>query len=174
MSRLSETPQPERDAGRDSAVIWMFDVSRVIYFGWVWLCNDGHVYNRIFCMFDMSYERRMMGWVWYWHVKWMNGLELKGYVINMRWDPRFMGWWWSEVWIQNLTRMRDYLRGWYGNVNMILIFSYCWIMNVGSCQRINSLGSLGETSGVALQWSGRNPMAPVSGCPWWCPICITK
>ncbi|QCD82410.1 hypothetical protein DEO72_LG2g2748 [Vigna unguiculata] len=27
---------------------------------------------------------------------------------------------------------------------------------------------------VALQWSGRNPMAPVSGCPWWCPICITN
>jgi len=34
-------------------------------------------------------------------------------------------------------------------------------MNVGPCQRINSLGSLGETSGVALQWSGRNSMAPV-------------
>ncbi|QCE10462.1 hypothetical protein DEO72_LG10g1692 [Vigna unguiculata] len=32
----------------------------------------------------------------------------------------------------------------------------------------------GETSGVALQWSGRNSMAPVSGCPWWCPICITS
>ncbi|QCE03030.1 hypothetical protein DEO72_LG8g1047 [Vigna unguiculata] len=38
----------------------------------------------------------------------------------------------------------------------------------------NSLGSLGETSGVTLQWSGRNSMAPVSGCPWWCPICITR
>jgi len=25
-------------------------------------------------------------------------------------------------------------------------------MNVGPCQRINSLGSLSETSGVALQW----------------------
>jgi len=45
-------------------------------------------------------------------------------------------------------------------------------MNVGPCQRVNSLGSLGETFGVALQWSGRNPMAPGSGCPWWCPICI--
>jgi len=29
-------------------------------------------------------------------------------------------------------------------------------MNVGPCQRINCLGSLGETSDVALQWSGRN------------------
>ena len=38
----------------------------------------------------------------------------------------------------------------------------------------NSLGSLGETFRVALQWSGRNSMAPVSGCPWWCPICITR
>ncbi|QCE06404.1 hypothetical protein DEO72_LG9g1416 [Vigna unguiculata] len=38
----------------------------------------------------------------------------------------------------------------------------------------NSLESLGETSGVALQWSGRNSMAPVSGCLWWCPICITS
>ncbi|QCD86519.1 hypothetical protein DEO72_LG3g1042 [Vigna unguiculata] len=25
---------------------------------------------------------------------------------------------------------------------------------------------------VVLQWSGRNSMAPVSGCPWWCPIYI--
>jgi len=32
-ARLSETPQPERDAGRDSAVIQMFDGSRVIYLG---------------------------------------------------------------------------------------------------------------------------------------------
>ncbi|QCD82101.1 hypothetical protein DEO72_LG2g2434 [Vigna unguiculata] len=37
-----------------------------------------------------------------------------------------------------------------------------------------SLGSLGETFGVALQWSGRNSMAPVSGCSWWCPIGITR
>ncbi|QCD86906.1 hypothetical protein DEO72_LG3g1435 [Vigna unguiculata] len=35
-------------------------------------------------------------------------------------------------------------------------------------------GSLGEISRAALQWSGRNSMAPVSGCPWWCPICITS
>ncbi|QCE11053.1 hypothetical protein DEO72_LG10g2286 [Vigna unguiculata] len=34
----------------------------------------------------------------------------------------------------------------------------------------NSLESLGETSGVALQWSGRNSMTLVSGCSWWCPI----
>ncbi|QCD96360.1 hypothetical protein DEO72_LG6g1062 [Vigna unguiculata] len=38
----------------------------------------------------------------------------------------------------------------------------------------NSLESLGETFRVALQWSGRNSMTPVSGCPWWCPICITR
>ncbi|QCE15104.1 hypothetical protein DEO72_LG11g2112 [Vigna unguiculata] len=31
-----------------------------------------------------------------------------------------------------------------------------------------------ETFRVALQWSGRNSMIPVSGCPWWCPICITR
>ncbi|QCE00270.1 hypothetical protein DEO72_LG7g1559 [Vigna unguiculata] len=44
-------------------------------------------------------------------------------------------------------------------------------MDLRSC---NSLGSLGETSGVALQWSGRNSMAPASGCSWWCPIGITR
>ncbi|QCE03698.1 hypothetical protein DEO72_LG8g1723 [Vigna unguiculata] len=33
----------------------------------------------------------------------------------------------------------------------------------------NSLGSLGEPFRVALQWSGRNSMAPVSGCPWYPP-----
>jgi len=36
----------------------------------------------------------------------------------------------------------------------------------------NSLGSLGEILRVVLQWSWRNSMAPVSGCPWWCPIYI--
>ncbi|QCD85755.1 hypothetical protein DEO72_LG3g275 [Vigna unguiculata] len=42
------------------------------------------------------------------------------------------------------------------------------------CAKVhNSLGSLGETFRVALQWSGRNFMVPVSGCSWWCPICIT-
>ncbi|QCD96547.1 hypothetical protein DEO72_LG6g1253 [Vigna unguiculata] len=43
--------------------------------------------------------------------------------------------------------------------------------SVSAC---NSLGSLGETSGATLQWSGRNSMASVSRCPWWCPICITR
>jgi len=37
----------------------------------------------------------------------MSSVELKEPGINMRWDPRFMGWWWSEVWISNLTRMRN-------------------------------------------------------------------
>jgi len=41
----------------------------------------------------------------------------------------------------------------------------CWSVSVR-----NSLESLGETFRVALQWLGRNSMAPVSGCPWWCPI----
>jgi len=41
----------------------------------------------------------------------------------------------------------------------------CWSVSVH-----NSLGSLGETFRVALQWSGCNSMAPVSGCPWWCPV----
>ncbi|QCE14213.1 hypothetical protein DEO72_LG11g1212 [Vigna unguiculata] len=36
------------------------------------------------------------------------------------------------------------------------------------------IGFKGETFKVTLQWSGRNSMAPVSGCPWWCPICITR
>jgi len=44
-----------------------------------------------------------------------------------------------------------------------------WFVSV-----LNSLESLGETFRVVLQWSGRNSMALVSGCPWWCPICITR
>ncbi|QCD83334.1 hypothetical protein DEO72_LG2g3678 [Vigna unguiculata] len=39
---------------------------------------------------------------------------------------------------------------------------------------MKGVGFKGETFGVALQWSGRNSMALVSGCPWWCPICITR
>ena len=50
-----------------------------------------------------------------------------------------------------------------------LVVYVCW-----SVLMHNPLGSLGETFKVALQWSGRNPMASVSGCPWWCPICITR
>jgi len=41
----------------------------------------------------------------------------------------------------------------------------CWSMLVH-----NSLGSLDETFRVVLQWSRRNSMTPVSGCPWWCPV----
>jgi len=47
-------------------------------------------------------------------------------------------------------------------------------MIVGSVSRCNSLEFLGEASRVALQWSGHNSMTTVSGCPWWCPICITR
>ncbi|QCD83849.1 hypothetical protein DEO72_LG2g4197 [Vigna unguiculata] len=43
-----------------------------------------------------------------------------------------------------------------------------------SQSRLGEMKQGGETSGVALQWSGRNSMAPVSGCSWWCPICITR
>jgi len=102
----------------------------------------------------------------------MSSLELKEHVIDMRWGPRFMGWWWSDVWIQNVMRVRNKSQEWVWNCKhdfdvLLLLFYECW--SVSAC---NSLGSLGETSGATLQWSGRNSMAPVSGCPWWCPICI--
>jgi len=97
----------------------------------------------------------------------MSGLELKEHGVDMRGCPKLMGWWWSEVWIRNVIRMRNWSQGWVWNCKYDLMFFYCRFMNVGLCQRVNSLGSLGETSGVALQWSGRNPMAPGSGCPWW-------
>jgi len=51
----------------------------------------------------------------------------------------------------------------------LLVVYVCWSASVH-----NSLGSLGGTFRIALQWSGRNSMAPISGCPWWCPICITR
>ncbi|QCD83702.1 hypothetical protein DEO72_LG2g4049 [Vigna unguiculata] len=38
----------------------------------------------------------------------------------------------------------------------------------------NSVDSLGEVFRVVFQWSRRKPMAPVSGCAWWCPMCITR
>jgi len=41
---------------------------------------------------------------------------------------------------------------------LLLLFYECW--SVSAC---NSLGSLGEISGVTLQWSGRNPMALLVG-----------
>jgi len=66
----------------------------------------------------------------------------------------------SQEWVWNCKHDFDVL---------LLLFYECW--SVSAC---NSLGSLGETSGATLQWSGRNSMAPVSGCPWWCPICITR
>ncbi|QCE15610.1 hypothetical protein DEO72_LG11g2622 [Vigna unguiculata] len=50
-----------------------------------------------------------------------------------------------------------------------------WHGLVGNTKEcVSPWGSLGEIPRVALQWSGRNSMAPVSGCPWWCPICITS
>jgi len=61
--------------------------------------------------------------------------------------------------------LKSYVRRMY----KFLVVYVCWFVSVH-----NSLGSLGETFRVALQWSGRNSMTPVSGCPWWCPICITR
>ena len=56
LSRLSETPQPERGAGRDSAVFgWL------VYFWMICLvgyeCYDeGHVYNEVWCIRSMIHE----------------------------------------------------------------------------------------------------------------------
>ncbi|QCE06839.1 hypothetical protein DEO72_LG9g1853 [Vigna unguiculata] len=50
-----------------------------------------------------------------------------------------------------------------------------WHGLVGNTKEcVSPWGSLGEIPRVVLQWSGRNPMAPVIGCLWWCPICITR
>ena len=68
MSRLSETPQPGRDAGRDRAVFWIFDPSRVICFGWGWLCDDWHVYKEYFVC---------LAWI-------MNDVWQVGYGLGMR------------------------------------------------------------------------------------------
>ncbi|QCD96777.1 hypothetical protein DEO72_LG6g1487 [Vigna unguiculata] len=54
----------------------------------------------------------------------------------------------------------------------VALFFLVWLNEMFDLLR-NSLGSLGEILRVVLQWSGRNCMAPVSGCPWWCPIYIT-
>jgi len=53
-------------------------------------------------------------------------------------------------------------------LNPSWLIEYDWSVSVR-----NSLKSLGEIFRVVLQWSGRNSMAPVSGCPWWIPIYIT-
>jgi len=37
----------------------------------------------------------------------MSVLKLKEHGIDMRWGRRLMGWWWSDVWIQNVMRMRN-------------------------------------------------------------------
>jgi len=52
-----------------------------------------------------------------------------------------------------------------------LIVDICLL---GLCQCVSPWGSLGEIPRAALQWSGRNSMTLVSGCSWWCPICITR
>jgi len=58
------------------------------------------------------------------------------------------------------------------NVYLCMV-NVLWLCEYGLSVSVNnSLESLGETFRVALQWSERNSMAPVSGCPWWCPICI--
>jgi len=61
------------------------------------------------------------------------------------------------------------LKSYVQHMYKFLVVYVCWSVLVH-----NSLGSLGETFRVALQWSGRNSMAPVSGCSWWCPICMTR
>ena len=132
-----------------------------------------NIYNGSLCMHDVIHEWWMMDIVGTWHVKWMSGLELKRHGIDMRWGPILMGgndqWYGFNMWYE----WGFIFRCCYGIVIMIsilwLLIYDCWSVLV-----CNSLESLGETSGVALQWSRRNSMAPISGCPWWCPICITR
>jgi len=63
-----------------------------------------------------------------------------------------------------------------GTINVYVHGEYCLgcVIMFCMCQCIIPWRSLGEAFRVALQWSGRNSMAPVSGCSWWCPICITR
>jgi len=63
---------------------------------------------------------------------------------------------------------------WRGIVSMIAILLLWILCLLGLCQCVSPWGSLGEIPRAALQWSGCNSMAPASGCPWWCPICITR
>jgi len=68
---------------------------------WYWvgceLYDEKHVYNGVLCVLGMNRELCMSGWVCYWHVKCVRGLELKEHVNDTRWGPRFMGWWWSDA-----------------------------------------------------------------------------
>jgi len=126
-SRLSETLQPwarpfslERGAGQDCMPFECLVVPGWLVLVWNEWYKEKYVYNGMLCMLGMIREFRMTGWVWSWHVKWMSGLELKEHGIDMRWDPRLMGWWWLEAWIRNMMRMRNWSQGLVWNVDMLL------------------------------------------------------
>ena len=110
----------------------------------VWSVLIGHDYVMMY-MYIMEYE------TYVWHDSWLVGewvgmrlsmrnkcvvWKSKEHGIDMRWDPRLIGWRWLVVWTQMWRVWGINLMDGYGIVNMLLIFSYYRIMNVGPCQRL--------------------------------------
>ena len=96
---------------------------------------------------------------WYWH-------ELKSHIYGLREMDRYGT---TEKEMKKVNYQEMVCDVYVYVINLYCVVWYDWSVSVR-----NSLEISRWDFRVALQWSGRNSMAPVSGCPWWCPICITR
>jgi len=107
----------------------------------------------------------VMNSVWTIMLHWWHGIGIRWSSIPPNWEE------WDgmkSTWNMNEDGLQRMAWGVKCMINIICLFGM-WLV---CCQYVNPWVSRWDFLDV-LQWSGRNSMAPVSGCPWWCPIYIT-
>jgi len=145
---------------------WMTFMNGMVYELWFMSFNMMWVW----CLYEMIHGIVMMSLVWVRHETWkcwyQCGMVMIWDGVPYSWFENnelvWFGWERGELWETCMWCICIY----------VCMHAKCvWLIkNDWSVSVRNFLESLGGTFRVALQWSGRNPMAPVSGCPWWCPI----
>jgi len=153
--------------------LYKYELSGFEWIRWIMNCDS----------YVLTWYEYAFGIGWFMELKWRVGMDLawdksEGWLMNMTWC-RYE----THFYFHGLRFVNE--RDWHGIQRRMELPRLAWdiyscVLNnylswwwYGLWSVRNSLESLGGVFRVVLQWSGRNSMAPVSGCLWWCPICIT-
>ena len=107
----------------------------------------------------------VMNSVWTIMLHWWHGIGMRWSSISPNWEE------WDgmeSTWNMNEDGLQRMAWGVKCMINIICLFGM-WLV---CCQYVNPWVSRWDFL-VVPQWSRRNSMDPISGCPWWCLIYIT-
>jgi len=158
-----------------NTILWYMYVLVCIYKVWdEWICMSDVIHGLWMMNLDKSWHAISMKWlviyvvmnsVWTIMLHWWHGIGMRWSSISPNWEE------WDgmkSTWNMNEDGLQRMAWGVKCMINIICLFGM-WLV---CCQYVNPRVSRWDFL-VVLQWSGRNSMTPVSGCPWWCPIYIT-